>query len=40
MTPIDPQELASRYVAIWNQPDAELRHKAIQNLWSDDAAQR
>jgi len=24
MTPIDPQELASRYVAIWNQPDAEL----------------
>jgi len=38
MTPIDPQELASRYVAIWNKPDAELRRKAIQNLWSDDGA--
>jgi hypothetical protein len=36
MTTIDANELASRYVAIWNQPDAELRRKAIQGLWADD----
>jgi hypothetical protein len=35
---IDPQELVSRYVAVWNQPDAELRRQAIRDLWTDDGA--
>ena len=36
MTNIDPQELAGRYVAAWNEPDAELRRKAIHDLWAED----
>ncbi len=35
MINIDAQELALRYIAVWNEPDPELR-KAIQALWSDD----
>ena len=38
MTNIDPYELVSRYVAVWNQPDAELRRKAIHDLWIQDGA--
>jgi len=38
MTNIDPQELVSRYVAVWNQPDAELRRRAIHDLWTEDGA--
>jgi len=40
MTNIDPYELVSRYVAVWNQPDAELRRKAIgvPDLWAKDGA--
>src|SRR6266702_2491969 len=38
MTNIDPQELVSRYVAVWNQPDAELRRRAIHDLWAEDGA--
>ncbi len=38
MTNIDAQELVSRYVAVWNQPDAELRRKAIRALWAEDGA--
>jgi hypothetical protein len=38
MTNIDTQELARRYVAVWNQPDAELRRKAIRDLWTEDGA--
>src|SRR5215472_537393 len=36
MTDIDPHELVSRYVAVWNQADAELRRKAIHDLWAKD----
>lgn len=32
----DAQELAERYVAVWNEPDAETRRKAIQELWTED----
>jgi hypothetical protein len=38
MTNIDPQELADRYVAVWNEPDAEPRRKAIHDLWTEDGA--
>ena len=31
----DPNELADRYVAIWNEPDPERRHAAVKQLWSD-----
>ncbi|MEU4295312.1 hypothetical protein AB0E63_44435 [Kribbella sp. NPDC026596] len=32
----DAQELADRYVAVWNQPDPDARRKAIQELWTED----
>ena len=32
----DAQELADRYVAVWNQPDPDTRRKAIQELWTED----
>ncbi|GAA0395131.1 hypothetical protein Acor_64840 [Acrocarpospora corrugata] len=36
MTDIHAQELAGRYVALWNEPDAGLRRKAIEEVWSGD----
>ena len=36
---IDPKELVDRYVAVWNQPDAERRRKAITQLWTEDGVQ-
>lgn len=38
MTDIDARELVRRYVAVWIEPDAELRRKAIQGLWAEDGA--
>jgi hypothetical protein len=38
MSDMSPRELASRYVAVWTEPDAELRRKAIQELWAKDGA--
>lgn len=38
MTTIDPRELAGRYVAVWNEPDAKLRREAIRGLWAEDGA--
>ena len=38
MTDFSPRELAGRYVAVWTEPDAELRRKAIQELWAEDGA--
>lgn len=38
MTTIDPNDLASRYIALWTEPDAALRSKAIQHLWAEDGA--
>ncbi|GGS87097.1 hypothetical protein GCM10010156_51960 [Planobispora rosea] len=34
-TGIHAQDLAGRYVALWNEPDAELRRKAIEDLWAE-----
>ncbi|MFF0340586.1 hypothetical protein [Kribbella sp. NPDC004875] len=30
------EELAKRYVAVWNEPDAEARRTAVAGLWADD----
>jgi hypothetical protein len=38
MITIDPQELVGRYVAVWNEANAELRRKAINELWAEDGA--
>ena len=38
MCDMSPRELVSRYVAVWTEPDAELRRKAIQELWAKDGA--
>lgn len=38
MTDIDPQELAVRYIALWSEPDAGLRRKAVEQLWAEDGA--
>jgi hypothetical protein len=37
MADTDPQKLTDRYVAVWNEPDAERRRTAIRELWSADA---
>ncbi len=29
-------DLVDRYVAVWNQPDAELRRRGIAELWTED----
>ncbi|WP_436758267.1 hypothetical protein [Streptosporangium sp. V21-05] len=36
---IDVRELVGRYVAVWNEPDAELRRKAVAGLWTEDGVQ-
>ena len=38
MTTMNPQDLAGRYIALWIEPDAALRRKAIQHLWAEDGA--
>jgi hypothetical protein len=35
----DPNELADRYVAIFNESDPERRHAAVKDLWSAGAVQ-
>ncbi len=37
MGDIDPQELTDRYVAVWNEPDADVRRHTIRELWAKDA---
>ena len=34
---LDAQTLADRYVAAWNERDADRRRKAIAALWAPDA---
>ena len=36
---LDPKELVDRYVAVWIEPDAERRRKAIVELWAEDGVQ-
>lgn len=31
-------QLVNRYVAIWHEPDAELRREKIARLWTEDAS--
>jgi hypothetical protein len=38
MTAIDPRDLVRRYVAVWHEPDDELRRKAVHGLWAEDGA--
>ena len=33
-----PEELVDRYVAVWNEPDADRRRKAIAGLWTEGGA--
>jgi hypothetical protein len=33
----DPKQLVDRYVAIWNEGDAERRRQGLAELWSEDA---
>jgi hypothetical protein len=37
MADIDLQELTDRYVAVWNEPDADRRRHTIRELWAEDA---
>ena len=30
------EELADRYVTVWNEPDAEVRRKTVEELWTAD----
>jgi hypothetical protein len=32
-------QLADRYLALWNEPDAERRRRMIAELWTDDGSQ-
>ncbi|UJW35524.1 nuclear transport factor 2 family protein [Saccharothrix sp. AJ9571] len=34
-----PSTFAARYTAVWNEPDAALRRKAITELWAEDGAE-
>jgi hypothetical protein len=36
MTMSNPQQLADRYAAVWNETDAEARRKAIAGMWLPD----
>ncbi|MEV0306579.1 hypothetical protein [Nonomuraea fuscirosea] len=36
---IDIREPVGRYVAVWNEPDAGLRRKAVAELWTEDGVQ-
>ncbi|HEY3559137.1 MAG TPA: hypothetical protein VGL05_16820 [Kribbella sp.] len=31
----EAQELANRYVAVWNEPAADARRKAVEELWTE-----
>ncbi len=39
MTDDDPRDLVRRYVAMWNEPDAEVRRRGVRELWAEDGAQ-
>jgi len=32
----EPQQLADRYFAIWNEPEADRRRRVIAELWTED----
>lgn len=30
------EDLANRYLAVWNEPDADARRQAVEELWTED----
>ena len=38
-TTVEDEKLVRRYVAVWHESDAELRRKAVHDLWAEDGAQ-
>lgn len=30
------EDLANRYLAVWNEPDADVRRQAVEQLWTED----
>ncbi len=30
------EKIAERYIAVWNEPDAESRRQAVAGLWTED----
>jgi hypothetical protein len=32
----EPKQLADRYMALWNEPDADRRRRTIAELWTED----
>lgn len=39
VTAADIDHIADRYVAVWNEPDSELRRTAVADLWASDAVE-
>jgi hypothetical protein len=35
----EAEQLADRYVAVWNEPDPERRRRVIAELWTEDGSQ-
>ncbi len=35
----DPKQLVARYVAVWSEPDPELRRSTISGLWTQDGVE-
>jgi len=35
----DITEFVGRYTAVWNEPDPEIRHKAVAELWAEDGVE-
>ena len=35
----EAEQLADRYVALWNEPDADRRRRMIAELWTEDGSQ-
>jgi hypothetical protein len=38
-TQYELQQFAERYIAVWNEADADLRRKSITELWTEDGIQ-
>jgi hypothetical protein len=36
---MDLEQLVDRYVAVWNEPDADRRREAVRELWTEDGVQ-
>ncbi|MFC4587238.1 hypothetical protein [Sphaerisporangium corydalis] len=38
MTDTNTRDLVNRYVALWNEPDAKVRRRTIEELWAEGGA--